>query len=261
MKKRFFVLPSLLAAGILASSCSFNSVSLDMSFRVDLPRSTAQGDGSPDYNYAVYVTGRTEPWRGVVSQKNNVITLDEFPLGSGTVYAGFLRIDFGSDGASNYPLSYSGQTNVDISEPESSMSLNVKKLDSNGVFDLPGVETQDLAGQTGQTQCSTTIEISNLPVDMLSDKGELYMCSFTYQTKYEDNANEPTYGPEIYAECPVWLVSNNSQCSIILNNYTGQTITNVKLRRWADRNWHECEPIPDEINNAVSNSPVWEFTW
>ncbi len=257
MKKKFFVLPSLLAAGILASSCSFNSVSLDMSFRVDLPRSTAQNDGSPDYNYAVYVTGRTEPWRGVVSQKNNVITLDEFPLGSGTVYAGFLRIDSGSDGASSYPLSYSGQTNVDISEPESSMSLNVKKLDSNGVFDLPGVETQELAGQTGQTQCITKIEISNLPVDMLSDKGELYMCSFTYQTEYEDNANGPTYGPEIYAECPVWLVSNNSQCSIILNNYTGQTITNVKLRRWADRNWHECA-VKDN-SNSVSTSP--EFTW
>lgn len=255
MKKSFFVVPALLVAGIFVASCSFNSVSPDMSFRVDLPRSTAKDDGSPDYNYAVYVTGRTEPWRGVVSQKNNVITLDEFPLGSGTVYAGFLRIDFGSDGASNYPLSYSGQTNVDISEPESSMSLNVKKLDSNGVFDLPGVETQELAGQT---QCSITkIEISNLPKDVLSDKGELYMCSFTYQT--EDNANGPTYGPEIYAECPVWLVSNNSQCSIILNNYTGQTITNVKLRRWADRNWHECA-VKDN-SNSVSTSPDWKFTW
>ena len=282
MRKSFFVVPALLVAGIFAASCSFNSVSPDMSFRVDLPRSTAQDDGSPDYNYAVYVTGRTEPWRGVVSQKNNVITLDEFPLGKGsTMYLGLSLASISTQENTNgvypgpntdtTPVGYSGQTVVDVFGPESSIDLTVKVLRSNGVFDFPVGETQTVSEIEGPNSIPGVsqnvssdplkIQIYALPVDMLSDKGELYMCSFSYQTKYEDNANEPTYGPEIYAECPVWLVSNNSQCSIILNNYTGQTITNVKLRRWADRTWHECKTKPAADNGDENTSTDWMFTW
>ena len=283
MKKRFFVLPSLLAAGILASSCSFNSVSPDLSFSVDLPRSTAQDDGSPDYNYAVYVTGRTEPWRGVVSQKNNVITLDEFPLGKGsTMYLGLSLASISTQENTNgvYPspntdtttVGYSGQTVVDVFGPESSIDLTVKVLRSNGVFDFPVGETQTLSETVGNlpianqngNDASRRIQIYDLPADMLSDKGELYMCSFTYRVgEYEGpNANEPTYGPEVYAECPAWLISHGPQCSIkITNQPNNMTVTNVKLRRWADRTWHECKTKPAGDNGDENTSSDWMFTW
>ena len=274
MKKSFFVVPALLVAGIFVASCSFNSVSPDMSFRVDLPRSTAQDDGSPDYNCAVYVTGRTEPWRAVVSRENNVITLDGFPLGKGnTMYLGLWWASLGSstyDGT--FPVGYFGQTVVDVSDSESSMDLNVKQIEANGLFELPVGETQTLSETVGNlpianqngNDASRRIQIYDLPADMLSDKGELYMCSFTYRVgEYEGpNANEPTYGPEVYAECPAWLISHALQCSIKVYNLPGCIeITNVKLRRWADRTWHECKTKPADDNGNENTSTDWMFTW
>ena len=251
MKKSFLFFPALVLAGILAASCSFNGASSDLSFAVNLPaRAANDGDGY-SYNYAVYVTGRALPWRGVITKDNNVITLENFPLGAEkTLYAGFSCIGWNDEliDAGIIPC-YSGKADIAFSNIWDRVDVSVSdSYCGGGVFRLPRVENTEQIdlGNNIPTQLFTTrysIVIINVPFQEFSDKGELCVCSFTYQTakRSDPNANNYEYGPEIHAECPVWLLRQNDDGYGIevLNLEDHIKISNVKLRRWGEKTWHE----------------------
>ncbi|MBQ4237500.1 MAG: hypothetical protein II716_11790 [Treponema sp.] len=270
MKKSFLFFPALVLAGIFAASCSFNGASSDLSFAVNLPaRAANDGDGY-SYNYAVYVTGRALPWRGVITKDNNVITLENFPLGAEkTLYAGFSCIGWNSEllDAGIMPC-YFGEADIAFANIWDRVGVSVSdSYCGGGVFRLPGgedAEQMEIIGFPGGQQMSspTYIRIINVPLQEFSDKGELCVCSFTYQTAtYNENTSNYEYGPEIHAECPVWiLMQNENGYSIeILNREDPIKISNVKLRRWGEKTWHEFRYTDSWSNRMLDWSGTSEI--
>lgn len=277
MKKSFFVVPALVLSGVFAVSCSFNGASSDVSFAIDLP-ARYSADELNKYDYAVYVTGRAEPWIGTISRETNVITLENFPIGSGqTLYAGFLLSVLNDPNISyqdiqNAVTGYSGQSIVNVSGGDASINLPVKAMQANGAFDLnPNAEVVEVSssGRLSTGQISTpnySLQICDLPINSLTSGGSLCMCSFTYQTVTEGGGSSGgglVYGPEIHAECPVWLFNHETlggnACYVKIDNLTGAIkISNVKLRRWADNDGHLCSHSPTypyDSGNGTSNDP------